>query len=112
MKNENRKSLNESSIYILLAIYYKPLSGYEITRKVMEITNGRLEIRTGIMYPTLKILLEQEYIQLVNIKNPERNKKVYTITERGKKVIEWETIKLNEMLADIHLAVEGGKYNE
>lgn len=67
-----------------------PLSGYEITQKIMAITNGRLKVQTGIMYPTLKKLLDLQMIEIVDVKKVERNKKIYRITELGKEIINRE----------------------
>lgn len=112
MKNETKKRLNEPSLYILLALMSKPLSGYEITRVVMEITKGRLEIRTGTMYPALKILFESGDIQMVEVEKVQRNKKTYKISKQGiEKVIE-EKKRLERTLIEIKSAIEGGNIYE
>lgn len=108
MENDLEKRLNEPSIYILLALYLYPLSGYTITREVLRITGGRLEIKTGIMYPTLKNLMDEGYIKLLDIENAERNRKVYEITEKGKEIVEVEKRRLLTMLDEIDLATHGG----
>lgn len=106
MKNETTKNLNEPSLYILLSLLQSPLSGYEITRVVMEITSGRLEIKTGTMYPTLKRLSDNGYIKMIDVDKVERNKKTYEITNKGKEAVESEVKTLENMLHDIKTAMK------
>lgn len=100
------KRINEPSLYILLSLTKAPLSGYEITRNVMGITNGRLDIKTGTMYPTLKKLMDQEYIEMVNVEKIERNKKIYRLTIKGEKIVRAEEKLLEEKLLEIKLALK------
>lgn len=101
MKNITVKSLNEPSLYILLSLLQGPLSGYEITRVVMKITSGRLEIKTGTMYPTLKKLSDQGFIKMIEVEKVERNKKIYEITNKGIEAVESEVKTLENLLNDI-----------
>ncbi|MGV8146777.1 MAG: PadR family transcriptional regulator [Alkaliphilus sp.] len=112
MKNETTKRINEPSLYILLALMNRPMSGYEITGEVMKITKGRLEIRTGTMYPALKILFESNDIQLVEVEKIERNKKIYEITEKGIDRVNEEKKRLENTLEEIKSATEGGNIYE
>ena len=105
MKNETTKNLNEPSVYILLSLLQSPLSGYEITRVVMEITSGRLEIKTGTMYPTLKRLSDNGYIKMIDVDKVERNKKIYEITNKGKEAVEGEVNALKNKLLEIQTAI-------
>lgn len=101
MRKEVTKRINEPSLYILLSLVKTPLSGYEITRDVMGITNGRVEIKTGTMYPTLKRLTEHSFIEMVNVEKIERNKKIYKLTEKGLEAVNQELMLLEEKLSDI-----------
>jgi DNA-binding PadR family transcriptional regulator len=106
-KKEIKKRINEPSLYILLSLLQNPLSGYAIAREVMKITEGRLEIKTGTMYPTLKVLLNQEYISLVEVKKLERNKKIYKITEKGREAVDIEMKRLETIITEIKTIVVG-----
>jgi len=112
MDRSVKKPINEPSLYILLALLKQPLSGYELARSILTMTNGRLEIKTGIMYPTLSALTNLEYIELLDIDNPERNKKIYKITQSGKKVIENEVKRIEMILSEAKMAIEGGTKDE
>ena len=107
MGKETIKRINEPSLYILLSLLQNPLSGYAIAREVMKITEGRLEIKTGTMYPTLKVLLNQEYISLVEVKKLERNKKIYKITEKGREAVDIEMKRLETIMSEIKTVIKG-----
>lgn len=112
MKQKPAISLNEPSIYILLALSREPMSGYELTRSILAITKGRLEVKTGTMYPTLKKLLEQNLVELVSEKAQERNKKIYNITEVGKSLLQEEISRLKTKLEEIQFVMnhdQGGR---
>ncbi len=111
MKNKSFINLNEPSYYILLALSKEPMSGYELTRNILNITKGRLEVRTGTMYPTLKKLVDHKLIELVEESSQERNKKTYHLTEEGEKILQHEVDMLKEKLEEVKLIMnetEGG----
>ncbi|MBF4692278.1 PadR family transcriptional regulator [Fusibacter ferrireducens] len=103
MKNEKSINLNEPSFYILLALSKEPMSGYELTREILNITKGRLEVRTGTMYPTLKKLLENMLIEQIDGSSQERNKKTYQLTVEGKNILQIEVDMLKEKLEEVKL---------
>lgn len=103
MKNKSSINLNEPSFYILLALSKEPMSGYELTRNILNITKGRLEVRTGTMYPTLKKLVDHKLIGQVEETSQERNKKTYELTEEGKKALQYEVDMLKEKLEEVKL---------
>lgn len=100
MKYKKRTSLNESSIYILLVLMTESLSGYDIARKVFQMTEGRIEIKTGIMYPTLSSLSNLGYIKQVQEQTEGRNKKIYDITDQGKidAILKTWTLKVRQSM--------------
>ncbi len=106
MKKVIIKRINEPSLYILLSLMKAQLSGYEITREVMLLTRGRLEIKTGTMYPSLKKLTDSNHIEMVNVEKIERNKKIYKLTVKGKEAVKLEMILLEERLLDIKSALK------
>ena len=103
MKNKPYINLNEPSFYILLALSKEPMSGYELTRDILNITKGRLEVRTGTMYPTLKKLVDHKLIEQIDEISQERNKKIYQLTEEGKKTLQHEVDMLKEKLEEVKM---------
>jgi DNA-binding PadR family transcriptional regulator len=101
MKNKPTINLNEPSFYILLALSKEPMSGYELTRMIYDLTKGRLEVKTGTMYPTLKRLSVHQLIELMEDQSQERNKKIYQLTDEGKHLLQLEVDLLNEKIKEV-----------
>ena len=77
--------------------------GYEITQKVKELTEGKIEITEGALYPTLHKLeaegvltTEKEYIG-------KRVRKYYTLTTSGNSVVTQKVNELNDFMSTIGL---------
>jgi PadR family transcriptional regulator PadR len=70
--------------------------GYEITQKVKEMTNDKIQLTEGALYPTLHSLEREGILQteVVNVGN--RIRKYYSVTEMGKSRAEE---KVNEYAA-------------
>ena len=61
----------------------KPSYGYEIIRKLEERCHGFYVPSPGIVYPTLQVLEEMGYVT----SSQQNGKKVYTITDEGRKYL-------------------------
>jgi DNA-binding PadR family transcriptional regulator len=55
------------------------------------------------MYPTLKKLVDHKFIEQIDETSQERNKKIYQLTEEGKKILQYEVDMLKEKLEEIKL---------
>lgn len=86
--------MTETAYYILLSLN-KQRHGYGIMQHVEEITEGRIKLGAGTMYGTLGKLEKDKLIIPVA---EEQRRKIYTLTEKGKKVIELEMERLHELL--------------
>lgn len=71
------------TIYILLALLNKELSGYDLIGEVKAISEGEITLLTGSLYPKLKRLTELEYIEIAEERLTGRQKTTYRITEKG-----------------------------
>jgi DNA-binding PadR family transcriptional regulator len=70
--------------YVILdLIKDKPRHGYEIIRELEEQSHGTYKPSAGAVYPTLQMLEEMEYA----ISIEKDGKKIYTITEKGRKFL-------------------------
>jgi DNA-binding PadR family transcriptional regulator len=70
-------------LVILQLIAEKPSYGYEIIKTIEERLSGGYAPSPGVVYPTLTLLEEEEYVT----SSTEGNKKLYTATERGKEYL-------------------------
>lgn len=96
MNSEN--GLKAHSFQILLALADQDRHGLEIMRDVLERTEGRVHLWPGMLYGSLKELVDQG---LVEEKEPPRDGKAgggrpryYGITERGREVCASEAARL------------------
>ncbi|MEY9976827.1 PadR family transcriptional regulator [Lysinibacillus sp. RC79] len=85
--------LTEGVYYILLALF-DARHGYGIMQLVEEMSNGRVRLGAGTIYGAIKTLLERGWIEALD---GDGRKKEYIITDSGKKVIEYEILRLREL---------------
>ncbi len=55
------------------------------------------------MYPTLKKLLDLKLIEQIKENSQERNKKIYQLTDEGRKILQHEVDMLKEKLKEVML---------
>jgi DNA-binding PadR family transcriptional regulator len=67
-------------LVILQLIAEKPSYGYEMIKTIEERLSGGYAPSPGVVYPTLTLLEEEELVT----SSTEGNKKLYTVTERGR----------------------------
>jgi DNA-binding PadR family transcriptional regulator len=71
--------------YVILDLLKdKPRHGYDIIRELEELSYGFYKPSPGVIYPTLQMLEEMGYASSVE----QEGKKVYSITEEGRKFLE------------------------
>lgn len=95
MNLEKYLPLTETTYYILLSLL-EPGHGYAVMQKAEELSEGRVRIAAGTMYGALDNLSKQKLIVAVPSDDPRR--KNYKTTEEGRKVLEMESRRLEQML--------------
>ena len=68
--------------------------GYEITQKVKEITDNKIQITEGALYPTLHALEKQGDVVVEKMYIGKRVRKYYILTDQGKITV---TDRVNEL---------------
>jgi DNA-binding PadR family transcriptional regulator len=58
--------------------------GYEITQRVKELTNEKIQITEGALYPTLHALVKNGELDIEEVYLGKRVRKYYTLTESGR----------------------------
>lgn len=86
--------LTEAAYYVLISLN-KPRHGYGIMQHVKELTNGRIKIGAGTMYGNLSRMEKEGLITPVA---EEDRKKIYQITEKGKMILKFEIVRLEELV--------------
>lgn len=69
--------------------------GYEITQRVKELTNDKIQITEGALYPTLHLLEKNGEVETETEFIGKRIRKYYTITPKGKITVD---LKVNEFV--------------
>lgn len=93
--------LTESTYFILLSLSPKAKHGYAIMKDVRELSESRVVLSTGTLYGALKRLLDQGWIERLeetDTKGNARDRKVYKLSQHGRRVLKDEIARLNKLL--------------
>ena len=85
--------MTETGFYILFCLQ-KENHGYGITQKVKEMTDSQVSISPGTMYGTLS---KMEKDGLISFVREEEKRKIYQITDLGRKVLEIELKRIERL---------------
>ncbi len=101
-----------SKFFILRVLYTQPMHGYEITRTVAEVTKGCCAPTEGTIYPVLREFEEEGYVTSAVETVGGRERKVYTLTARGRLAFEvaveaWKEVT-NYVLEAVAASTKGG----
>jgi PadR family transcriptional regulator, regulatory protein PadR len=90
-----------STIILKLLSENEKMYGYDITKKVKEISNGNLQLTEGALYPALHKLEADGLldVQIENIGN--RNRKYYSLTKQGKKETVFKLKEIEEFISQM-----------
>lgn len=95
-----------SRFFILRVLYTQPMHGYEIARTVAEVTRGCCTPTEGTIYPVLREFEECDCViastEVVN----GRERKIYTLTDKGRQAFEVAVEAWQEVTRYILQAVE------
>lgn len=85
-------------LVMLALIAERPRHGYDIIKALEEMTGGEYSPSPGVIYPTLTLLQEQGFIEA---SEPEAGKKLYAITEEGRKAVEADKPTVDAIFARV-----------
>lgn len=95
-----------SNLLVLTLLNEKSYYGYELIKTLRKRSNDVFDMKEGTLYPILHKLENDELIDSTNQEVSGRTRKVYSITEKGRKVLakekeEWREFSLavNQILA-------------
>lgn len=96
--------MTETGFYILFCLK-EEMHGYNIGKKVRELTNGEISISPGTMYGTLSKMEKDGLIEFVR---EEEKRKLYRITELGTQILELEIKRICRLYSNIRGEVYDG----
>jgi DNA-binding PadR family transcriptional regulator len=101
MEAQDYLPLTETSFFILLSLAATPKHGYGIIKEVQEMSAGRVVLAAGTLYTALRRMLEDDWIERLEYENPgqvSRERKLYGLTDLGRRIFQLETKRLQSML--------------
>src|SRR5512145_11463 len=101
MEAHNYLPLTETSFFILLSLATTPKHGYGIIKEVEAMSAGRVVLAAGTLYSALRRMLEDGWIERVEDGLPgsdNRERKLYRLTDLGRRILELETERLHALV--------------
>lgn len=98
---DQRQPLSEATYFILLSLAPMPKHGYAIMKDVQSLSEGRVRLGTGTLYGAIKRLLAHGWIEPVEEPTPQpnrRNRKAYSLTKLGRRILEAEVNRLQNLV--------------
>ncbi len=95
-------------LLILKALSLEPMHGWGIGARIQQMSQGRLEVNQGSLYPALQRLEHRGDIESAwRTTENNRRARYYTITARGRRELGNEVDKWKRFAKTISLIVEG-----
>ena len=93
--------LSEQTCFILLSLQTEPKYGYAIVKDVQALSKGRVTLSVSTLYTTLKRLLDDGWIRLLDeiSRGPGKPRKIYEITKKGGNALVAEIERLDILVA-------------
>jgi DNA-binding PadR family transcriptional regulator len=83
-----------------------PLHGYAITQKVKKLTNGKITLTYGALYPILHKLENEKVLVTTSEIYNNRMRIYYALTPKGHSVVTAKIKELNEFIESLQKIVE------
>ncbi len=96
------KPLTEPVLLILLSLATEPRHGYSLMKDIQALSNSRVSLSTGTLYGALRRLLEDGWIARFEQPDTSRDKQAYKLTSAGRKQLEFELRRLNQLTRAAH----------
>ncbi len=94
---------NLDTIILKLLSEHNKMYGYEITQKVKELSQGKINIKEGALYPALHRLKSKGFLEVETLKVDNRLRKYYKLTKNGNKESIVKTAELEEFINTMQL---------
>jgi DNA-binding PadR family transcriptional regulator len=83
-----------------------PMYGYQITRRVEELTAGKMKLTYGALYPVLHKLEKEEILVTTSELYNNRLRVYYSLTPEGHSVVAEKIKELNDFIESLKLIVD------
>ncbi|WP_020532768.1 PadR family transcriptional regulator [Flexithrix dorotheae] len=86
--------------------------GYEITQKVKELSEGKIQLTEGALYPTLHKLEAEGFLTTETMNIGKRVRKYYTLTELGSEKSSSKIKEFSDFVATMQVVLGGFKTSD
>jgi len=83
-----------------------PMYGYQITRRVEELTAGKMKLTYGALYPVLHKLEKENILVTTSELYNNRLRVYYSLTPKGHSVVAEKIKELNDFIESLKLIVD------
>ncbi len=94
--------INEPTFFILVSLASGPKHGYAILKDTEDLSRGKVSLSTSTLYTALNRLLSQGLIERSDPGEQESGpglpRKVYRLNERGRRILNAEAKRMQDML--------------
>ena len=111
MKIDKELLKGSTTMLILNLLKKEDMYGYQMIKKLKEISEDVFELKEGTLYPILHTLEEKRYITSYWDESSSKKRKYYSITKKGKDVLkeketEWKIFSngVNKVLGGVSFA--------
>jgi DNA-binding PadR family transcriptional regulator len=78
------KRLSEPVLWILLSLSEQPRHGYALMKDIEAASDGHVRVSTGTLYGAIRRLLDDAWIEPVDLADRSREKQAYRLTAQGR----------------------------
>jgi DNA-binding PadR family transcriptional regulator len=76
--------MTEPVLWILLSLRDQPRHGYALIKNIEAASEGRVRLSTGTLYGAIRRLLEDSWIEPIDLPDKSRSKQAYKLTALGR----------------------------
>ena len=76
--------MTQPVLWILLSLSDQPRHGYALLKDIEAASDGRVRLSTGTLYGAVRRLLEDSWIEPVDLADKSRDKQAYKLTALGR----------------------------
>lgn len=108
MARKQLQNLTEPMYYILLSLL-TPMHGYAVMQNIAHKTDGRVKVGPGTLYSLISRFEKEGIVVKISTKE---SKKTYSLTDKGREILQQEFTRLNKMVKDGKMLIEGEENEE
>ncbi|MBA4321207.1 MAG: PadR family transcriptional regulator [Odoribacter sp.] len=94
------------TIILKLLEEHGPMYGYQITRKVEELTTGKITLSYGALYPVLHKLESEKVLVTAGEIFNNRMRIYYSLTPKGHSLVTEKIKELNEFIESLQMIIQ------